>query len=65
MEFYLSVALHAQQWEKAKGELRALIALKGSYSVDHEADVQPYKQLENMVDAFIKEVEDAGHHEAF
>lgn len=34
--FMLAHALKAQQWEKAKGELRALIALQGAHSSDVE-----------------------------
>jgi hypothetical protein len=43
-EFLIADALKAQQWERAKGELRALVALQGSYTspypdhVDKDAD---------------------------
>ena len=59
--YYIDSALKAQQWEIAKGHLRALIALQGSYSTvsvkEYPAD---WEKLEERVNAFISDIEDHG-----
>lgn len=61
--FMLPDALKAQQWEKAKGELRALVALQGSYSsadrtpVDQE-QTERWQALDAAVRNFIQFIED-------
>lgn len=60
-EFILESALKAQQWERAKGELRALVALQGSYTSPlpkHMQKETPRSELLSMrVEAFIAGVE--------
>jgi hypothetical protein len=60
--FYIDYALKAAQWERAKGELRALIALQGSYASRQVGDdsVPKWERLKNYVEDFIQEVEDQG-----
>lgn len=62
--FLIDSAMKAQQWETAKGALRALVSIQGSYSY---GDVMPmerqWQKLEKLVDAFIRNVEDNGLHE--
>lgn len=55
----------AQQWETAKGELRACIAISGSRTPDysHGGGEPRYLRLEKAVEDFIKNVEDHGWHE--
>jgi hypothetical protein len=55
--FMLDVAMKAQQWERAKGELRAMVALAGSYAARTGLD-QKWIDLGNRVEAFIGEIED-------
>lgn len=61
-EFILEAALKSQQWEKAKGELRALVAIQGSYTSPLPAHMQKdtprWELLSIRVEAFIKSVED-------
>lgn len=59
-EFMLDTALKAQQWERANGELRALVALQGSYTTRAVGDERPAKweRLEQYINNFIKHVED-------
>ena len=60
--FMLPDALKAQQWERTKGELRALVALQGSYSsadrsaVDRE-QTQRWETLDKAVKDFISIIE--------
>ena len=53
-----------QQWEKCKGELRALIALQGSvlskYEGNQVVENRVWKQLEGRVEHFIEDVECSG-----
>ena len=52
----LLATLRAQAWERAKGELQAvLVTYYGGYEDD-----APFKQLDPLVKAFVKEVEDRG-----
>jgi len=60
-------ALKAQQWERAKGELRALVAIQGSqptrYDMTHKPIETMYEPLLKAVEKFIKQIEDHGLHE--
>ena len=59
--FLIDAAMKAMQWERAKGELRALIALQGSYSLGRgPGDDTPAKwqRLEQAVNTFIEQIED-------
>jgi hypothetical protein len=60
--FLIDSALKGMTWERAKGELRALVALQGSYGSRAVGDTseQTWEKLEKRVDAFIKYVEDNG-----
>lgn len=57
-------AMKAATWERAKGELRALVAIKGSQASYRGSPSEdkpfPYQALEAEVDAFIARVEDEG-----
>jgi len=52
--------LKAQQWERAKGELRAHVAMVGSCPSTDEAGGKQHDRLVIRVEAFIKTVEDDG-----
>lgn len=58
-------ALKAMQWERAKGELRTMIALQGSIPFDYETpqEDKTWVKLLRAVNAFIIKIEDAGLHE--
>jgi len=61
-------ALKSVQWERAKGELRAMVALLGSQPAQYEPGTgKPiqgkFHDLGKRVEAFIKDVEDDGLHE--
>ena len=61
--FLIDAAMKAQQWERAKGELRALIALQGSYSFGRDIGdrrEERWVTLEKRVNAFVQDVEDNG-----
>ena len=56
-------ALKAQQWEIAKGHLRALVALQGSIPADtapeHLGEIdRKWEELLREVEAFITRIED-------
>jgi len=58
--------IRAQQWERTKGELRAMVALVGNTTQARpigDDDLAAWEQLEERVDDFIKEVEVRGLHE--
>jgi hypothetical protein len=58
-DFLIASAMKAQQWERAKGELRALVAIQGS----HQAlggNTERFVALHDSVEAFIKSAEDEG-----
>lgn len=63
--FMLDTALKAAQWERAKGELRALAAMQGSYQSRRSPDGEEPRWLtiERRIEEFIKEFEDEGLHE--
>ncbi len=64
MAEYLMIpeALKAQQWERAKGELRALVALQGSYSYTANT-ADKLEKVEARVEEFIADFEALGLHE--
>lgn len=59
--------LVVQQWEKCKGELRAMIALQGSYFSEYDGNKavinNTWRELQDLTEKFIKEVEDNGLNE--
>ena len=58
-EFQLHDALAAQQWERTKGELRATVALQGSWSSGEDSEQwRRWKRLEHQVESFIGSVEE-------
>lgn len=59
----LIMVLKAQQWEKCKGELRALIALAGSHPASNDDTHDRWQSLEKKVNSFIKNIESNGLHE--
>lgn len=64
--FLIDAAMKSQQWERAKGELRALIAIQGSYSLGRPpGDETPtrWQLLQKEVEKFIAQVEDEALHE--
>ena len=60
----LKQALKAAAWERAKGELRSMVAIEGAVTgprarPDPEDDQRfPHQILEERIEAFIKEMED-------
>lgn len=60
-EMLISI-LCVQQWEKCKGELRALIALQGSKLSEYKGNKvitnRKWEQLEKLVEHLVKEIED-------
>ena len=62
-EFSIKDAMTAQLWEEAKGKLRALVHVQGSYySMTDDASFR-WQDLEKRINAFIKDIEDDGLHE--
>ena len=58
------IAQKAALWEEAKGKLRAMIAVDGS-KIDGDRDEEgrySHMIIEEIVEAFIKEIEDDEHH---
>lgn len=60
MAMQLDYALKQIEWEAAKGHLRALCALQGSYV---STDNRDYETIRKRVEKFIKDIEDNGLHE--
>lgn len=64
--FDLAAALKGQQWERVKGELRALVALQGSYHSGGPPSAPPSHELARLrtlkakVEAFVKDIESEG-----
>ena len=56
--FSVASAMIMAQWERAKGEMRALVAIKGSHKGPPSVEREAYKRLHIEVEAFIKRVED-------
>lgn len=53
-------AMKSAQWEEAKGKLRALVALQGSYPSGVDPNTMDrFERLSMKVEAFIAEIEDA------
>lgn len=60
----LDSMLKAQQWERAKGELRALVQMQGSYTSTSSEDCETrWRRLGERVEAFIHSVEIDALHE--
>ena len=67
---FLIETMKGVEWERAKGSLRALVTAQGRTTSSLQGDVERkmmslarWEKLESLVNAFIKEVEDAGLHE--
>lgn len=52
-------AIKAQTWEDAKGKLRAMAAIQGSYPAKAGND-DKWEQFDQKVEAFITDIEDWG-----
>lgn len=63
MEHWTQVMLLAAQWERAKGELRALASMQGNRASHADSDPGKWQDLTERVEAFIESVEDNGLHE--
>lgn len=63
MKFLPHSVAKAQQWEIAKGHLRAMAAIEGACST--EESVRPYRfeKIEIRIERFIEEFESLGYHE--
>jgi len=57
--FMLPEALRAQQWEIAKGHLRATVSLQGGYQAGG-IHAERFTLCVNMVEKFIRDFEDEG-----
>lgn len=58
MGISIDYALKAQQWERVKGELRALISLQGAYPSTDKAQSEKRNALGIRVEQFILDVEE-------
>jgi hypothetical protein len=56
-------AAKAQQWEIAKGHLRAMAAIDGACSTGETERPYRFERVGYAIEKFIKEFEDAGFHE--
>lgn len=63
MKFLPHSAAKAQQWEIAKGHLRAMAAIDGACSTGESERPYRFEKVEAAIEAFIKEFESAGFHE--
>jgi hypothetical protein len=59
----IDAMLKAQQWERAKGELRAFVAMQGSYVSGATERTTRWETLDVAVEAFIGDTELNGLHE--
>lgn len=59
----LHSAIKAQQWEIAKGHLRALAAIDGSVSTGEAERPYRFEVVGAAIEKFITEFEDNGFHE--
>ena len=65
-KFDIAAALKGQQWERCKGELRALVVMQGSYHSAGLPSDPPSYQMSRLtkagaaVEAFIRDFEDEG-----
>lgn len=62
-QFMPHSAAKAQQWEIAKGHLRALAALDGAVSTGKTDRPYRFERVEAAIETFIRAFEDAGYHE--
>lgn len=53
--------MKASVWEEAKGKLRALVAIQGSYP--NGTQTQRWKDIEDLTEEFIRDIEGNGLHE--
>ena len=60
--FMMDAALKSMLWEEAKGKLRALVAVQGSYQSD-TGNTNNFVELDVQVEKFINHVEGWGLHE--
>lgn len=58
MKIDLDKMLKSQQREKVKGELRAMVAMQGSYQAGE--NTERWNRLDTAVENFINEVEENG-----
>jgi hypothetical protein len=63
MKFLPHSVAKAQQWEIAKGHLRAMAAIDGACSTGETERPYRFERVGGAVEKFIKEFEDAGLHE--
>ena len=63
MKFMPHSAAKAQQWEIAKGHLRAMASIDGACSSGETERPFRFEIVEAAIEKFIKEFEDAGLHE--
>ena len=61
-KFSVASALLMAQWERAKGELRAVVVIKGSYHSggSQTSTYESYEELDALVENFIRAIEDGG-----
>lgn len=58
MTFQVAEALKMSSWERAKGELEALVALQGSHACTDLRFGEKHAKLKAKVEKFIKQVEE-------
>lgn len=63
MKFLPHSAAKAQQWEIAKGHLRALAAIDGSVSTGETERPYRFEKVGAAIEKFIRDFEDEGFHE--
>lgn len=63
MKFLPHSAAKAQQWEIAKGHLRAMAAIDGACSTGETDRPYRFERVQMAIEKFINEFEDAGFHE--
>lgn len=61
-EFLIDSAMKSVLWEEAKGKLRALVAMQGSY-VSAKEDETHFEDAQIAVDEFIDDFEGRGLYE--
>lgn len=59
----LDQMMRSAQWERVKGELRAAVAIQGSYPAGLAGSSERWAAFHKKVEEFIEEVEDHGLHE--
>lgn len=58
--FNIEAAMKYTLWEEAKGKLRALVCVQGSYESANLGEDDKFELLGEQVELFIKSVEDEG-----